>query len=134
MAEPITGELREYIENNRMSNGMGVETMWGNSVPYDLLQIADRIDAEHERRMGDCRRETRHDVVRYLRGVLTDYDRNVKRVRKGDKAEVVWCRDCRWMGYIGKHPICTRGITRELVTADDYCSRGKRKEVADDQR
>lgn len=136
MAEPITKELREYVEENRMGNGMGVETMWGNSVPYDLLQIADCIDAEHERRMADCRRETKRDVVRYVRGVLTDYDRGVRRVRKGDKAEVVRCRDCK---HAAEHSIWANTTICDLftgheVTADDYCSRGDRREEGDDGR
>ena len=99
MAEPITKELREYVGNlaNRKVDD------YDPAIIAQFLNVhADRIDAEHERRMNESR--------------------------------IVRCRDCRWMGYIGKHPICTRGITRELVTVDDGCSRGKWKEASDDQR
>lgn len=41
--------------------------------------IADAIDAEHERRMEQCRHETRRSFGRYLRSVIWDYLRGVKR-------------------------------------------------------
>lgn len=47
-----------------------------------LLDIADAIDAEHERRMERCRHETRRAFARYLRAVTVDYERGIKRVRK----------------------------------------------------
>jgi hypothetical protein len=73
--EPITKELREYSSQavNRDDYMAGLT--------YDLDRIADRIDAEHERRMADSRREMRRAVIRYIRGVLNDYDHGIKRKR-----------------------------------------------------
>jgi hypothetical protein len=78
----------------------------------------------------DCRRNTRRELVRYLRGVLTDYDRNIRRVRKGDKAEVVRCKDCQYAREMDDRHVCTvRPLLAHLVDGDDYCSRGVRAEV-----
>lgn len=113
MKEPITKELREHAADH---------------VRVELLEIADRIDAEYKRRLETCRENTKRGVIRYLRGVLTDYDRNVKRVRKGDKVEVVRCRDCRWAKPLGKRYVCTfRSQLTHLVDGNDFCSNGKRK-------
>ena len=136
MGEPITKELREWAskhfgktldDGNTLINGLEMLEM------NELLEIADRIDAEHRRRMDDCRRETRRALVRYLRGVLTDYDKGIKRVRKGDKAEVVRCEDCQYAWRTDDRFVCTlrrtlRPLGAHLVDADDYCSRGVRKE------
>ena len=133
MAEPIAKELREYVGNlvNRK-----VDDCDPAIIAQFLNAHADRIDAEHERRMADCRREVKRDVVRYVRGVLTDYNKGIKRVRKCDKAEVVRCRDCK---HAVEHPIWHNTtichiFTGHEVSADDYCSRGERREVADDGR
>jgi hypothetical protein len=116
VSEPITKELRDALDR-----------MWPNP---ELLEIADRIDAEHKRRMDDCRRNTNRALVRYLRGVLTDYDKGIKRVRKGDATEVVRCKDCQWARRMDDRFVCTvRPLMAHLVDSDEYCSRGVRKEV-----
>ena len=116
VSEPITKELRDTLGK-----------MWSNP---ELIEIADRIDAEHKRRMEDCRHNTKRALVRYLRGVLNDYDRGIKRVRKEDKAEVVRCRDCQWARRMDDRFVCTvRPLMAHLVDADEYCSRGVRAEV-----
>lgn len=66
MREPITKELREHAADH---------------VRLELFAIADRIDREHESRMADSRREMRRAVIRYIRGVLNDYDHGIKRKR-----------------------------------------------------
>lgn len=119
MSTPITAELREHAYDH---------------IRLDLLPIADRIDAEHRRRMEDCRRNTRREVIRYMRGVLTDLDRGVRRVRKGDKAEVVRCADCRWAHEVepvdGWKRVCrVRPIMPHYVRGDGYCDQGERREV-----
>ncbi len=120
----ITKELREVAAKTE-----GANRRCGKLYRGDLDHIADRIDAEHERRMDDCRRETRRALVRYLRGVLTDYDKGIKRVRKGDKAEVVHCEDCMYARETFNRYAClVRPTIAHLVDADDYCSRGVRKE------
>ena len=124
MSEPITKGLREYVD-----------TLYGRGAiaPFDhgaLTDYADAIDAEHKSRLDDCRHNTKRALVRYLRGVLTDYDRGVKRVRKEDKAEVVRCRDCMYARRMDDRFVCTvRPTLAHLVDADEYCSRGVRAEV-----
>lgn len=116
MSEPVTKELRDALDR-----------MWPNP---ELLEIADRIDSEHKRRMDDCRRNTNRALVRYLRGVLTDYDRGIKRVRKGDAVEVIHCEYCQWAQPMDDRYVCTvRPTLMHLVDADEYCSRGVRAEV-----
>lgn len=43
-----------------------------------------------------------------------------------DAVEVVRCKDCRWFENDGYHTNCQ--IMRFCVEADDYCSRGERRE------
>jgi hypothetical protein len=133
MSEPITKELREWVskhfgktldDGNVLINGNELYEM------SKLTDYADRIDAEHRRRMDDCRRNTKHALVRYLRGVLTDYDRGIKRVRKGTATEVVRCKDCQWARRMDDRFVCTvRPTLMHLVDDSDYCSRGVRAEV-----
>ena len=122
MREPITANLREYVdwlyENKQM---VGID----HGV---LIEIADRIEAEHKRRMDDCRREVRRETIRYMRGVLTDLDRGVRRVRKGDKVEVVRCRDCSYcQRHVDGSHVCE--LTHLAHRADYYCYFGARWEV-----
>ena len=127
MREPVTKELRFLIDV--------IED--GKPLPYDktaLVGVANTIDVEHKRRMEDCRRNTKRELVRYLRGVLTDYDHNIKRVRKGDRVEVVVrCRDCRWAREASPkgewHRTCRlRPLMQYYVRDDDFCSHGERGE------
>jgi hypothetical protein len=124
MSEPITKELREYV--NTMYD-------YGAITPSNhdtTIAIADRIDAEHETRMSQSRRESRLAAIRYLRGVLLDYEKGIKRVRKGDATEVVRCKDCQFARRMDDRFVCTvRPLLAHLVDADEYCSRGVRAEV-----
>lgn len=126
VSEPITKGLREYVD-----------TLYGRGAiaPFDhgaLTDYANAIDVAHKSRLDDCRHNTKRALVRYLRGVLTDYDRGIKRVRKDDKAEVVRCKDCQWARRMDDRFVCTvRPTLAHLVDADEYCSRGVRAEVDD---
>ena len=44
-----------------------------------LLVVADQIDREHERRMEQCRHETKRAFAKYLRQITTEYERSHKR-------------------------------------------------------
>lgn len=124
MSEPITRELRELVDVNNDK-----QFFVACNKP-NLLEIADRIDAEHKTRMSQSRRESRLAAIRYLRGVLLDYEKGVKRVRKGDAVEVVRCRDCMYARRMDDRFVCTvRPLLAHLVDADEYCSRGVRAEV-----
>lgn len=46
-----------------------------------------------------------------------------------DAVEVVRCKDCKWYENDGYHTNCQ--IMRFCVEAEDYCSRGERREDAD---
>ena len=47
-----------------------------------LDKVADEIDREHERRMEDCRRNTRRVTCNYISRVVADYKRGRKWQRK----------------------------------------------------
>ena len=48
-----------------------------------ITDVADIIDADHERRMEQCRRETKRAAMRYLNSVIVDYAKHdMKRDRK----------------------------------------------------
>jgi len=74
--EPITKGLREYVD---LIYDHGAISALDHGV---LLDYADHIDREHERRMADSRREMRRAAVRYMRSVFDDYYHGIKRVRK----------------------------------------------------
>lgn len=123
MREPITKELRELVDVNNDK-----QFFVACNKP-NLLEIADRIDMAHKSRLDDCRHNTKRALVRYLRGVLTDYDRGIKRVRKGDAAEVVRCKDCQYAREMADRHVCTvRPLLTHFVDGDDYCSRAARVE------
>lgn len=71
----IADDLREYADYLK-----------GREVSDDdhlvLMGIADQIDREHGERLWQCRRETKRAFARYMRSVITDYEKGVKRVRK----------------------------------------------------
>ena len=70
--------------------------------------------------------------------VLTDYyhqrteiqhealKKALSKVLTVDAVEVVRCKDCRWYENDGYHTNCQ--IMRFCVEAEDYCSRGERRE------
>ena len=133
MSEPITKELRELPLYSSVKAATTDTIDLKEPLVYvtmaDLDAIADRIDAEHKTRMSQSRRESRLAAIRYLRGVLLDYEKGVKRVRKEDKAEVVCCKDCQFARRMDDRFVCTvRPTMAHLVDADEYCSRGERRE------
>ena len=72
VADPLRKLVRDMVE----FDGIGrIEEM-------ALLEVADEIDAEHERRMEDCRRETRRSTCNYISRVVADYKRGKKWKRK----------------------------------------------------
>lgn len=52
-------------------------------IAVELASEADAIDREHERRVRNCRRETKRAFGNYIRTVTEEYERNRKR-RRGD--------------------------------------------------
>ena len=44
-----------------------------------LLVVADQIDREHERRIEQCRHETKRSFAKYLRQITAEYERDHKR-------------------------------------------------------
>lgn len=69
----IADPLREYIKSRDWSNR---ET---DGELSELVVMADGIDRDHEWRMEQCRRETKRAFARYIRSVINDYMRGVKR-------------------------------------------------------
>ena len=83
--EPITKELREYVRLVRayhLTDNHGKKREYVEATTTDLLEIADHIDEEYKNRLENSRYEMRRAVIHYLRGVLNDYEKGIKRVRK----------------------------------------------------
>lgn len=83
--KPITKELREYVRLVRayhLTDNHGKKREYVEATTTDLLEIADHIDEEYKNRLENSRYEMRRAVIRYIRSVLSDYDRGIKRVRK----------------------------------------------------
>ena len=69
----ITDPLRLYADNmyaNNLIDGPQLNAM---------RRIADQIDREHERRMEQCRHETKRAFAKYLRQITAEYERDHKR-------------------------------------------------------
>lgn len=45
----------------------------------ELYEIADKIDREHERRIEQCRHETKRAFAKYMRQITAEYERDHKR-------------------------------------------------------
>ena len=75
-SEPITKGMREYVD---LIYDHGAISALDHGV---LLDYADHIDEEYKNRLENSRYEMRRAVIHYLRGVLNDYEKGVKRVRK----------------------------------------------------
>ena len=71
----VADSLRLYADNmyaNNLIDGPQLNAM---------CRIADQIDREHERRMGQQSHELRRAFCRYMGGVIEDYKRGMKRKR-----------------------------------------------------
>ena len=71
----VADPLREYIAKTWDGS------MYVNQVPMALMEIADQIDSEHERRMEQQSYDLRKAFCRYMGGVLDDYRHGMKRKR-----------------------------------------------------
>ena len=80
---------------------------------------------------------TREMAINILRGAVLGTNeqtheavymaiRTLKEQERVDAVEVARCKDCRWFEYDGYHTNCK--IMRFCVEAEDYCSRGERRE------
>ena len=72
VADPLRKLVRDMVEFDGI----------GRIEEIALLEVADEIDREHERRMEDCRRSTRRVTCNYISRVVTDYKRGEKWIRK----------------------------------------------------
>lgn len=66
---------------------------------------------------------------------MEDYDKGVKRVRKGDAVEVVRCHDCVHgmpCDRAGQLVCSVRMFSKHYVSADGYCSDGMRREATNE--
>lgn len=75
--QSVADPLREFAQSTEVVPGMSLR----RCRDY-LLKVADEIDAEHERRMEDCRRNTRRVTCNYFSRVVADYKRGEKWIRK----------------------------------------------------
>lgn len=80
----VADPLREYAEMVRRHHGTdvhGKEREYVTVTTAEMLNIADQIDREHERRMRQAKDEMRKAFCRYLGGVINDYRHGMKRKR-----------------------------------------------------
>lgn len=80
---------------------------------------------------------TKEMAIKILRGGVLGTDeltheavfmaiKALKEQARADAVKVVRCKDCRWFENDGYHTNCQ--IIRFCVEAEDYCSRGERRE------
>ena len=78
----VTEPLRRFVE--AYGSGAYDETHKLTFGEYQerLLQLADKIDAEHRRRMYQQAHDIRKAACRYFRSVIEDYRFGIKRKRR----------------------------------------------------
>ena len=83
--QSVADPLREFADRHADKLGAAIvgDTQTAESSAWHYLyRLADQIDAEHERRMEDCRRNTRRSTCSYISRVVADYKRGKKWKRK----------------------------------------------------
>lgn len=70
----VADSLREFTDS--ITDDLDDDTYWMRD---ELYRIADQIDREHERRMEQCRHETKRAFAKYLRQIASEYERGHKR-------------------------------------------------------
>ena len=69
----VADTLRGYVDGMHEAGVL-------SDMDYDILaDIADQIDREHERRMEQCRHETKRAFAKYLRQITAEYEIGRKR-------------------------------------------------------
>lgn len=69
----VADQLRELV-GSLFTNDMALYK--------DFMSIADQIDREHERRMGQAREDSRKATCNYVSRIIADYKRGKKWKRK----------------------------------------------------
>lgn len=84
MSDNVATRKRHYVADTLRGyvKAMHVRGVLPDRDYENLTSIADEIDAEHERRMEDCRRETRRSTCSYISRVVADYKHGKKWKRK----------------------------------------------------
>ena len=78
----VADPLREFADRHADKLGaaiVGDSATAENSAWHYLYKLADQIDREHERRMEQCRHETKRAFAKYLRQITAEYERSHKR-------------------------------------------------------
>ena len=81
----VADPLREYAQMVRKYHGTdihGKEREYVTVTTREMLDIADQIDREHERRMDQAREDSRKHTCNYLSRIIADYKRGKKWKRK----------------------------------------------------
>ena len=77
----VADPLREFVQAYASSTYNETHKLTFGEYEAKLLEIADQIDREHERRMEQQSYELRKAFCRYMGGVLDDYRHGMKRKR-----------------------------------------------------
>ena len=72
----VADPLREFAHSTELMPGMSLRECRDR-----LLEIADQIDREHERRMRQQSYDLRKAFCRYIGGIIQDYRFGIKRKR-----------------------------------------------------
>ena len=81
----VADPLREYAQMVRKYHGTdihGKEREYVTVTTREMLEIADQIDREHERRMDQAREDSRKATCNYMSRIIADYKRGKKWKRK----------------------------------------------------
>ena len=78
----VADPLREFADRHADKLGAAIvgDTQTAESSAWHYLyRLADQIDQDHERRMEQCRHETKRAFAKYLRQITGEYERGHKR-------------------------------------------------------
>lgn len=78
----VADPLREYADVVRKITELPHLTYVDETLHKRLLDLADEIDREHERRMDQAREDSRKHTCNYVSRIVADYKRGRKWKRK----------------------------------------------------
>jgi hypothetical protein len=129
----IADPLREFTTGSIVYDlKAGVESFDEHAmreIVKGLDKVADQIDAEHARRMEQCRRGVRKDFARYMRSCIADYEKGISRRNRNhararvtdSESDEATCTQCGSGVGIWDNYCCWCGAK---ITAREYVEAG----------
>ena len=118
IADPLRSFIAASIAYDLSAGVESFDEHAMHEIMKGLNDTADRIDAEHARRMEQCRRGVRKDFARYMRSCIEDYVKGVSRRNRNHAHAKVSHRKIGNVEHVIAH--CTN-CGRVISDLANYC-------------